>query len=67
MALVILFYWPNTKQMPLEEVAALFGDEVEHSIEQSYQSQEVLSVHNAPTTYAEKDYASQKCTPSQQS
>ncbi|KAK5046740.1 hypothetical protein LTR84_007501 [Exophiala bonariae] len=28
MALIILFWFPNTKGMPLEEVAALFGDEV---------------------------------------
>lgn len=54
MALIILFYWPNTKQMPLEEIAALFGDEVER-VEQPSHSEKVVSVHEAPLEYVEKD------------
>lgn len=57
MALAILYYWPNTKQLPLEEVAALFGDEIEMGLEQSSELQEVRSVHNAPTKYGLKEDA----------
>lgn len=30
MGLIIWFWFPNTKGIPLEEVAAIFGDEIEH-------------------------------------
>lgn len=32
MALIILYWFPNTKGMPLEEIAALFGDEVQYVV-----------------------------------
>lgn len=53
MAVIILFFWPDTRRMPLEEIAALFGDEVEY-VDQPSQSQEVISVHDAPATLGEK-------------
>lgn len=33
MALIILYWFPNTKGMPLEEIAALFGDEVQYVVD----------------------------------
>ncbi|KIV91946.1 hypothetical protein PV10_06433 [Exophiala mesophila] len=53
MAIMILIFWPNTKQMPLEEIAALFGDEVER-VEQHTQDEKALSVHEASLDYNEK-------------
>lgn len=42
MAFMILFWFPDTKQLPLEEIAAIFGDEVEY-VEPPSSSQAVLS------------------------
>lgn len=64
MAIVVLLFWPNTRQMPLEDIAALFGDEVEH-IDQPSRLQDVVSVHDASTSYEEKDYPTHTSTASQ--
>jgi hypothetical protein len=53
MALVILIFWPDTKQMRLEEVAALFGDEVEYVVQPS-PSEGVGSVHEVTGALEDK-------------
>jgi hypothetical protein len=53
MALAILCWWPDTRKMPLEEIAALFGDEVEY-IDQSGQSLEVHSDDKGQATLVEE-------------
>lgn len=41
MAAVILFWFPDTRAMPLEEVAAIFGDEVEYIDEPAVSEKEI--------------------------
>ncbi|OAP61905.1 hypothetical protein AYL99_04108 [Fonsecaea erecta] len=47
--ILILLYWPDTRNMPLEEVAAIFGDEDEVAVYQ-------YELEIDPTTHAVKDH-----------
>ncbi|KIW69737.1 hypothetical protein PV04_05595 [Phialophora macrospora] len=47
--IVILKYWPDTRRIPLEEIAALFGDEDEVAVYQ-------YELEIEPTTHAIRDH-----------